>query len=793
MTSANSYSGPMALENSKYATPLHKKSSSFTSTPFLSPVATPKSSGTTAIEQHNSDVQLAIAHGNSLYDEVNQHAAKLSTVISSTIANTRHLLNLIREASPETSSATTEALWSELEKLYTAMNDAKAALPKFLDKQRNNISLYHTAMMNQMIQDTQNELNIQHKKVNIQHDLILEHHEAFHAYKEQTAAKIKDIEALQERVSRLTLEKGNLRTEVDKYMQLLEKEHATKAEDLRKADTMQKELETVTASNKQLLIEIDALRQKLEEHQGKAKADQQSTEELKLIADQLAEEKKKTAALMTKIADLGEIERIARLDADKARKEHKTLSEKYSNQAAEHAKAFTVCILDWTIQMQTKLIHIQKLKEQSKEIEGLKNDIGRLQKENTELQQRLAKLTDMDHQVTKLDRENVELSGLVSSLTSQLKAAQDEVSNTRFEKEALSKKVESLSKAGKPADSDTADLVHKQAEKIAVLENTLEEWTELAKRSYKEYKEMLPTYKQAEQYRKYALDREETIKGLQKELIAAKASQNNGDTTYWKNKIQWPTHGTMDPVSWSCYINVHQAIPRGLGNKLDARLCYVGALQKGQVVDAYASDVGKRQAERKDTSCSEKPPQHLREYTFRTISVCFDLQCQSECQDGAFIGCLFDSIQDGLVDLQVRCDLHCMCTHLGRGREEGKVWTPNFPLDGGVACGGPWARRPSIASAMVGRRTKSVCPARPWTHRMDSARPPSEATDKGLGCKGARELVQDEDQVWQNGASAADRQKLEWPGGAVASASGACKIACRRYACMPFHTDIKAC
>lgn len=96
---------------------------------------------------------------------MNQHAAKLSTVISSTIANTRHLLNLIREASPETSSATTEALWSELEKLYTAMNDAKAALPKFLDKQRNNISLYHTAMMNQMIQDTQNELNIQHKKV----------------------------------------------------------------------------------------------------------------------------------------------------------------------------------------------------------------------------------------------------------------------------------------------------------------------------------------------------------------------------------------------------------------------------------------------------------------------------------------------------------------------------------------------------------------------------------------------------------------------------------------------------
>ncbi|EUC31628.1 hypothetical protein COCCADRAFT_6510 [Bipolaris zeicola 26-R-13] len=512
----------MALENSKYASPLQKKSSSVTSTPFLSPVATPKSGSTSAVgsEQNNSAVQLAMAHGNSLYDEVNQHAVKLSTVISSTIANTRRLLNLIREASPDTSNATVEALWDELEKLYTAMNDAKAALPTFLDKQRNNISLYHTAMMNQMIQDTQHELNIQHKKVNIQHDLILEHHEAFHAYKEQTAAKIKDIEALQERVSRLTLEKGNLRTEVDKYMQLLEKEHAAKAEDLRKADAMQKELETVVASNKQLLVEVDALRQKLEEHQGRTKADQESTEELKLITGQLAEERKTTAALVTKMTGLEESERIARLDADKANKEHKTLSEKYSNQAAEHAKAFV------------------KLQEQSKEIDGLKNDVERLQKENTELKQRLAELADIDHQVIQLDHSNSKLSGLVSSLTSQLKAAQDEVSNTRLEKEAFFEKVESLGKGVEPTDSDTAGLVHKQAERIAVLENTLEEWTDLAKRSYKEYKDMLPTYRQAEQYRKDALDREETIKGLQKELIAAKASQNNGDTTYWKNKYE---------------------------------------------------------------------------------------------------------------------------------------------------------------------------------------------------------------------------------------------------------------
>jgi hypothetical protein len=57
-------------------------------------------------------------------------------------------------------------------------------------------------------------------------------------------------------------------------------------------------------------------------------------------------------------------------------------------------------------------------------------------------------------------------------------------------------------------------------------------------RSYKEYKDMLPTYKQADQYRK---DAEE----LRFELKAAKAQQTNGvggaaggDITYWKNKYE---------------------------------------------------------------------------------------------------------------------------------------------------------------------------------------------------------------------------------------------------------------
>lgn len=120
---------------------------------------------TQATTQHNSDTELAIAHGKALKEEVDKYAARFSVVASNAAANTRKLLELIREALPESSRSVLETLFKELDQLYAAFNDAKAALPIFLEKQRSNTSLYHASMMNQMMQDTQYELNIQHKKV----------------------------------------------------------------------------------------------------------------------------------------------------------------------------------------------------------------------------------------------------------------------------------------------------------------------------------------------------------------------------------------------------------------------------------------------------------------------------------------------------------------------------------------------------------------------------------------------------------------------------------------------------
>jgi len=62
-------------------------------------------------------------------------------------------------------------------------------------------------------------------------------------------------------------------------------------------------------------------------------------------------------------------------------------------------------------------------------------------------------------------------------------------------------------------------------------------------RSYQEYKQMKPTFDQAEQYRKEALAKDVVIQGLKLELSAAKTSASNGggpstDAVYWKDKYE---------------------------------------------------------------------------------------------------------------------------------------------------------------------------------------------------------------------------------------------------------------
>jgi chromosome segregation ATPase len=184
-------------------------------------------------------------------------------------------------------------------------------------------------------------------QVNLQHGLILEHQQAFQDYKAQTASKLKDLEDLQERVSRLTLEKGNFRGEIDKYAQLLEREQTIRVEDLKKAEALQKELESLVASKKQLLTEVAGLQKTISDLQEKMQGAAQGltdrfTAELKEKTDLLAKETTKAASLNTLINNLKSQESNAKMEIAKVKAESKLMSDKYNRMAAEHSQAFSV-------------------------------------------------------------------------------------------------------------------------------------------------------------------------------------------------------------------------------------------------------------------------------------------------------------------------------------------------------------------------------------------------------------------------------------------------------------------
>ncbi|KAH7068263.1 hypothetical protein BKA63DRAFT_581705 [Paraphoma chrysanthemicola] len=610
MTPVQEYQGAIALAHSRYASPHVRRTQpahlpaavSSTNSPANNTIATKQQIAATQTESavdmatHNPDAELAVTQGNALKDEVQKHAIKLSRTVSTAMTNTRKLLELIREAVKKDDPSAlkdVDHLWVELEQLFEAAKGAKDALPEFLEKQRNNMALYHTSVMNETYRESQEELMMQHKKVNLQHGLILEHQQAFQEYKAQVASKLKDYEELQEKASRLTLEKGNFRGEVDRYAKLLEEKTAERAEDLNKADAMQKELDNLATSNKQLLHDIEGFQKTVCDLQEKMQATEHDitdrfAAEIKEKTDLLVRETAKTANLNDLISTLKEHEAKVRMEVDKVKGECKLAQEKFNRMAAEHSQAFS------------------KVKEQTKVIEDLTVDADRAQKDCADLKQRLAKLpeleknnmilikekTDLLEQVGKLKTEldevkdssakvNKELAGLTDRLQAAHKENNDliiknkdlmskqtnfdvlsksatKASNTvtilQNENGRLSEVIQKLkAEQGAPvfggagaSDIDKVALeksirVHALEEEKGELQAALAEWTALAKRSYSEYKEMLPTFKQAEQYRQDAISKDDRIKTLKVELSVAKTSQSNGlglggDAKYWKGK-----------------------------------------------------------------------------------------------------------------------------------------------------------------------------------------------------------------------------------------------------------------
>lgn len=130
---------------------------------------------------------------------------------------------------------------------------------------------------------------------------------------------------------------------------MLEEARTASVKDLHSADALQKQIQTLESSKKELIAENEVLRSTIRDVQDqKAAAEQQITDrftlELKSKTHELAKETQKTTGLNAMIRTLRGSEDTKKMETNKLKHENKTIKDKYTEQATEHAQAFTVRI-----------------------------------------------------------------------------------------------------------------------------------------------------------------------------------------------------------------------------------------------------------------------------------------------------------------------------------------------------------------------------------------------------------------------------------------------------------------
>lgn len=320
---APDYPGPQALKGSKHAAEWAKSPTLTRANPMSTLTMNTKPLKADD-ESSNADVDLAIAQDKHLKEAMITHSSSFAKAVSAAVTNTHRLLGLLRQSVKSGDSDTRkkhlEELWDELERLFKASKEAQAAFPQLLEKQNENARLYHGAMAHAAMKETQSELAQQHKKVEIQHSLILDHQQAFMDYQETIKGKLEElakakaqITTLQERVSRLTLDKGLYKSEFDKYKRTMDELKAgVSAEAARK---LEDELKLSQAAAKKACDEYETL--------DRAKNDMQN-------------------AFEARIADLSDKQGVSRKELEQQRAEYATLQAKFQNQSNEYSGKFAV-------------------------------------------------------------------------------------------------------------------------------------------------------------------------------------------------------------------------------------------------------------------------------------------------------------------------------------------------------------------------------------------------------------------------------------------------------------------
>ncbi|KAL1592671.1 hypothetical protein SLS60_011087 [Paraconiothyrium brasiliense] len=577
MAPGQPYFGPISMVDSRYASPQRKKQveALLASNPALQ--AKKESDNILAIRDQvaatndivsmqSTGIQLAQAQGQALEQEIAQHKHILDQTVSTVIANTRQILNMITDAiqreRPDTADASLKVvanLRHELEKLVEASRQAQGALPYFLEKQKENASLLARTKIQEAHRDIQQELGLKDKKIQLGQELHLEQQQA---YKDVEASANLRITELQERLTSIRMEQGLVKTELEEMKAQLKKAHATENDAVKARKELEEKLimlneskDSISAENANIHGTIKDLENKLQA--AEKEATEHFEKELRRLTDQLQKEQQKATSLEAHLKTLRQANETARKEVEKAKAESKLLSEKYRDQSGEYAKVSN------------------DLKEQTKKVNMLDGEVRDLQQQKAELEKERNRVTFLkdslqkQHAALKAEHNDFKQQGALVKeeaqlLFAKLKEAENKNDDLNTEnKDLRAKQLEhdSTVAALKKADSDIATLratvqnlqstptatndsagtaalkkeLQGLGEEYTKLQGEKAIWEELGRKAMLQYREMKPKYLELEgtsAQLKQVLAENDQLKRKATEAT----SRLDQDVKYWRDK-----------------------------------------------------------------------------------------------------------------------------------------------------------------------------------------------------------------------------------------------------------------
>ena len=263
----------------------------------------------------------------------------------------------------EMSLKTTDQVWVEIQKLYQVIEKAKEAVPRFMEKGKENAGLFVAAKVQEAHKDQQ-VLKSNEKRVELLHEQNVLQLQAF-----------KDVEAshdlknadLQERLTRTALELGLLRDELESRKHQLTVSKSAECDVAKLTEKLQKEVDllvciavelqsttTLLTSNDQnksvasLTADNDRLHAALKDAEAKLKLSEEKVTECEKVeqdvSQKLEKQQHKSTALDMELKALRQTNDAVKGDLEKVKSEYKVISDKYKNQTGAFAKVSEVSI-----------------------------------------------------------------------------------------------------------------------------------------------------------------------------------------------------------------------------------------------------------------------------------------------------------------------------------------------------------------------------------------------------------------------------------------------------------------